>query len=102
MAGPVLVLTTDEAVGGLAPGWAEAFARIGWHHRVRVVARPVDAAEIADLAADILTFAPGVIVVAAASDVTRAVERMAGAVSRPVVTWPTTRLPGEGNATPTD
>jgi len=100
--GPVLVVTTDAAAGGLAPVWAEAFARVGWHHRVRVLACPVDPAEIADVAADMITFAPGVIVIAAPPDVIGAVQGMAGADSRPVLIWPTARRTGAGIATPTD
>ena len=100
--GPVLVVTTDDTAGGLAPVWAEAFARVGWHHRVRVLACPVDPAEIADVAADMITFAPGVIVVAAPPDVTDAVLGMAGADARPVVIWPPARRTGAGSATPTD
>ena len=100
--GPVLVVTTDDTAGGLAPVWAEAFARVGWHHRVRVLACPVDPAEIADVAADMITFAPGVIVVAAPPDVTGAVQGMAGADARPVVIWPTARRTGDEIATPTD
>ncbi|MEI8369533.1 MAG: hypothetical protein WCJ31_13940 [Planctomycetia bacterium] len=100
--GPVLVVTTDDAAWRLAPVWAEAFARVGWHHRVRVLACPVDPAEIADVAADMITFAPGVIVVAASPDVTGAVQEMAGADSRPVVIWPTARRTGDEIATPTD
>ena len=100
--GPVLVVTTDDAAGGLAPVWAEAFARVGWHHRVRVLACPVDPAEIADVAAEMITFAPGVIVVVAPPDVTGAVQGMAGADSRPVVIWPTARRTGDEIATPTD
>ena len=102
MEGPVLVVTTDDAAGGLAPVWAEAFARVGWHHRVRVLACPVDPAEIADVAADMITFAPGVIVVAAPPDVTAAVLGMAGADARPVVIWPSAQRTGAGSATPTD
>ena len=102
MEGPVLGVTTDDAAGGLAPVWAEAFARVGWHHRVRVLARPVDPAEIADVAADMITFAPGVIVVAAPPDVTGAVQGMASADARPVVIWPTARRTGDEIATPTD
>ncbi|RLS82180.1 MAG: hypothetical protein DWI05_03890 [Planctomycetota bacterium] len=100
--GPVLVVTTDDTAGGLAPVWAEAFARVGWHHRVRVLACPVDPAEIADVAADMITFAPGVIVVAAPPDVTAAVLGMAGADARPVVIWPSAQRTGAGSATPTD
>jgi len=100
--GPVLVVTTDAAAGGLAPVWAEAFARVGWHHRVRVLACPVDPAEIADVAADMITFAPGVIVIAAPPDVTGAVQGMAGVDSRPVLIWPAARRTGAGIATPTD
>ena len=100
--GPVLVVTTDDAAGGLAPVWAEAFARVGWHHRVRVLACPVDPAEIDDVAADMITFAPGVIVVAAPPDVTGAVQEMAGEDARPVVIWPTARRTGDEIATPTD
>ena len=100
--GPVLVVTTDDTAGGLAPVWAEAFARVGWHHRVRVLACPVDPAEIADVAADMITFAPGVIVVAAPPDVTAAVLGMAGADARSVVIWPSARRTGAGSVTPTD
>ena len=100
--GPVLVVTTDDTAGGLAPVWAEAFARVGWHHRVRVLACPVDPAEIADVDADMITFAPGVIVVAAPPDVTAAVLGMAGADPRLVVIWPSARRTGAGSATPTD
>jgi hypothetical protein len=100
--GPALVVTTDDTAGGLAPVWAEAFARVGWHHRVRVLACPVDPAEIADVAADMITFAPGVIVVAAPPDVIAAVLGMAGADARPVVIWPPARRTGAGSATPTD
>ena len=100
--GPVLVVTTEDTAGGLAPVWAEAFARVGWHHRVRVLACPVDPAEIADVAADMITFAPGVIVVAAPPDVTAAVLGMAGADARPVVIWPSAQRTGAGSATPTD
>ena len=49
-----------------------------------------------------ITFAPGVIVVAAPPDVTGAVQGMAGADSRLVVIWPTARRTGAGIATPTD
>jgi len=100
--GPVLVVTTDAAAGGLAPVWAEAFARVGWHHRVRVLACPVDPAEIADVAADMITFAPGVIVIAAPPEVIGAVQGMAGVDSRPVLIWPPARRIGAGMATPTD
>jgi len=100
--GPVLVVTTDAAAGGLAPVWADAFARVGWHHRVRVLACPVDPAEIADVAADMISFGPGVIVIAAPPDVIGAVQGMAGADSRPVVIWPTARRTGDEIATPTD
>ncbi|MSR25649.1 MAG: hypothetical protein EXS06_01325 [Planctomycetaceae bacterium] len=100
--GPVLVVTTDDTAGGLAPVWAEAFARVGWHHRVRILACPVDPAEIADVAADMITFAPGVIVVAAPPDVTAAVLGMAGADARSVVIWPSARRTGAGSVTPTD
>ena len=98
----MLVVTTDDTAGGLAPVWAEAFARVGWHHRVRVLACPVDPAEIADVAADMITFAPGVIVVAAPPDVTAAVLGMAGADARSVVIWPSARRTGAGSVTPTD
>ena len=100
--GPVFVVTTDAAAGGLAPVWAEAFARVGWHHRVRVLACPVDPAEIADVAADMITFAPGVIVIAAPPEVIGAVQGMAGVDSRPVLIWPPARRIGAGMATPTD
>ena len=100
--GPVLVVTTDDTAGGLAPVWAEAFARAGWHVRVLVLTSPVEPAEIADATADMITFAPGGIFVAAPPDVTGAVQKMAGADSRPVVIWPSARRTRDGIATPTD
>jgi hypothetical protein len=88
LAGPVFVVATDDSVGALAPDWAEAFARIGWRHRVRVLAPIAEGAEIADVAAEIVGFGAGVIVVAAAPDVVAAVRRMAGTEGAPVVVWP--------------
>lgn len=88
LAGPVFVVATDDSVGALAPAWAEAFARIGWHHRVRVLAPVAEGAEIADVAAEIVGFGAGVIVVAAGPDLVAAVRRVAGAEAPPVVVWP--------------
>ena len=88
LAGPVFVVATDASVGALAPAWAEALARIGWRHRVRVLAPIAEGAEIADVAAEIVGFGAGVIVVAAGPDLVAAVRRMAGAEGPPVVVWP--------------
>ena len=87
-AGPVFVVATDDSVGALAPDWAEAFARIGWRHRVRVLAPIAEGGEIADVAEEIVGFGAGVIVVAAGPDLVAAVRRMAGAEGAPVVVWP--------------
>lgn len=102
LAGPVFVVATDESVGAAAPEWAEAFARIGWRHRVRVLAPIADGAEIADVAAEIVGFGAGVIVVAAGPDLVAAVRRMAGAEGPPVVVWPAWKSPADGNAAPAD
>jgi hypothetical protein len=102
LAGPVFVVATDESVGAAAPVWAEAFARIGWRHRVRVLAPIAEGAEIADVAAEIVGFGAGVIVVAAGPDVVAAVRRMAGAEGPPVAVWPACERPAEGNAAPAD
>jgi hypothetical protein len=102
LAGPVFVVATDDSVGTLAPEWAEAFARIGWRHRVRVLAPIAEGAEIADVAAEIVGFGAGVIVVAAGPDVVAAVRRISGAEGPPVVVWPACERPAEGNAAPAD
>ena len=102
LVGPVFVVATDDSVGRLAPQWAEAFARIGWRHRVRVLAPIAEGAEIADVAAEIVGFGAGVIVVAAGPDVVAAVRRMAGAEGPPVAVWPACERPAEGNAAPAD
>ena len=104
LAGPVFVVATDDAVGALAPAWAEAFARIGWRHRVRVLAPVAEGAEIADVAEEIVGFGAGVIVVAAGPDLVAAVRRMAGAEGPPVVVvvWPGFTRPADGNAAPAD
>lgn len=102
LAGPVFVVATDASVGALAPVWAEAFARIGWRHRVRVLAPIAEGAEIADVAAEIVGFGAGVIVVAAGPDLVAAVRRMAGAEGPPVVVWPGLTRPAEGNAARAD
>ena len=98
----MFVVATDDAVGALAPAWAEAFARIGWRHRVRVLAPVAEGAEIADVAAEIVGFGAGVIVVAAGPDLVAAVRRMAGTEGPPVVVWPGLTCPADGNAAPAD
>ena len=102
LVGPVFVVATDDSVGTLAPVWAEEFARIGWCHRVRVLAPVAEGAEIDDVAAEIVGFGAGVIVVAAGPDLVAAVRRMAGAEGPPVVVWPALPCPLEGNARPAD
>jgi hypothetical protein len=102
LTGPVFVVATDESVGAAAPEWAEAFARIGWRHRVRVLAPIAERAEIADVAAEIVGFGAGVIVVAAGPDLVAAVRWIAGAEGPPVVVWPAPWCSAEGNATPAD
>ena len=102
LVGPVFVVATDDSVGTLAPVWAEAFARIGWRHRVRVLAPVAEGAEIDDVAAEIVGFGAGVIVVAAGPDLVAAVRRMAGSEGPPVVVWPAPPCPVEGNARPAD
>ena len=106
LSGPALVVATDDSVGGLAPAWAEAFARVGWHHRVWVLAPRGMDAELADLAADLCRgiggFAAGVIIVAAPSEILDAIRRMAGAEGPPVVIWPTRTCPTDGNTLPAD
>ena len=102
LVGPVFVVATDDSVGTLAPQWAEAFARIGWRHRVRVLAPVAAGAEIADVAAEIVGFGAGVIVVAAGPDLVAAVRRMAGTEGPPVVVWPGFTRPADGNAAPAD
>ena len=102
LVGPVFVVATDDSVGTLAPQWAEAFARIGWRHRVRVLAPVAEGAEIDDVAAEIVGFGAGVIVVAAGPDLVAAVRRMAGSEGPPVVVWPAPPCPVEGNARPAD
>lgn len=86
--GPVLVVATDDAVGRRAPCWAEAFARIGLRHRVRVVALPVDPAEMADVGVEAVAFGPGAVVVAGPTDLRAAVRGIAAAVACPIVAWP--------------
>lgn len=104
LAGPVFVVASDDSVGALAPVWAEAFARVGWQHCVRVLSPRADGAEIADLAVDLRGgiggFAAGLIVVAAPPSLLDAVRRMAGADGPPVVVWPA--RPTDGNARPAD
>ena len=102
LVGPVFVVATDDSVGTLAPQWAEAFAWIGWRHRVRVLAPVAEGAEIADVAAEIVGFGAGVIVVAAGPDLVAAVRRVAGTEWPPVVVWPAPPCPVEGNARPAD
>ena len=102
LVGPVFVVATDDSVGTLAPQWAEAFARVGWRHRVRVLAPVAEGAEIADVAEEIVGFGAGVIVVAAGPDLVAAVRRMAGTEGPPVVVWPAPPCPAEGNARPAD
>lgn len=104
LAGPAFVVATDDSVGALAPLWAEAFARVGWQHGVRVLSPRADGAELADLAVDLRGgiggFAVGVIVVAAPPTLIDAVRRMAGAEGPPVVVWPPRSA--DGNALPAD
>lgn len=102
LVGPVFVVATDDSVGTLAPVWSEEFARIGWRHRVRVLAPVAEGAEIADVAEEIVGFGAGVIVVAAGPDLVAAVRRMAGSEGPPVVVWPAPPCPVEGNARPAD
>ena len=61
--GPALLLASSAVVGRGAPAWAEEFARIGWVHRVRVIAAAADDGEIADLVAEAEAFAAGVVIV---------------------------------------
>ena len=80
--GPVFVIASDESVGRLAPAWADAFARAGWCHRVRVIASSVPSAgEFDRLVAEVTQFG-ATLVVAAAGDCERQVAaelaRMAG------------------------
>ena len=102
LVGPVFVVATDDSVGTAAPEWAEAFARIGWSHRVRVLAPVAEGAEIADVAEEIVGFGAGVIVVAAGPDLVAAVRRMAGAEGPPVVVWPACERPAQGNTAAAD
>ena len=102
LAGPVFVVATDDSVGTFAPQWAEALARIGWRHRVRVLAPAAEEAEITDVTAEIIGFGAGVIVVAAGPDLVAAVRRMAGAEGPPVVVWPGLTCPTDGNVASAD
>ena len=102
LAGPVFVVATDDVVGTLAPVWAEAFARLGWHHRVRGITVGANDRELLDVATEILGFAAGVIVVAAPAEIVAAVRRMPGGGLPPVVAWPTLPRPSVGNVEPAD
>lgn len=86
--GPVFIVATDDSVGVYAPEWAEAFSRVGWRHRVRVLAARLDDHELADLAEEVVCFAPRAVVVAAPAAIVAAVRRIAGIEGVPVVVWP--------------
>lgn len=90
----MLVVTTDDLVGKLAPVWAEVFSRLGWQHRVRVLATRVDPCELADLAEEAARFAPRLLLIAAPAEVAAALAGIACLEAVKVVDWPdAARLP---------
>lgn len=88
-AGPVLLLAGSDAVARDAPAWAEAFARGGLVHRVRVVsggATPPTGDEIDDIAAEARNLAASVIAIDGPEAASLA-PRIHAAARRPVAVW---------------
>lgn len=95
----MLVVATDDVVGTFAPVWAEVFSKLGWQHRVRVLATRVDPRELADLAEEAARFAPRLLVIAAPAEIAVALAGIAGLGAVSVVDWPdAVRLPEQCDA----
>jgi phosphoribosylcarboxyaminoimidazole (NCAIR) mutase len=81
LVGPVLLLADADAIGRLAPGWAETFATMGLRYRVRLVSGAGGDREIDTVAGEFARQAAGSCVAAgdaAAVALARAVAARAG------------------------
>jgi glycerol dehydrogenase-like iron-containing ADH family enzyme len=87
LVGPVLLLADADAIGRLAPRWAETFAALGLRYRVRLVSGAGGAREIDTIAEELARQAAGSCVAAGDGAVVALARAVAARAGVPIVVF---------------